>query len=157
MAEAESIPQRWDLDRIFPIDTQFTYEPDLNCSVGALAAGFGHYTVRPGSTTFCVEGAGQSFIFCPSRNFADGTADAVHEMLQSPYTVPGLGDGGAHATYICDMSFPTTLLAHWGRDRTRGPRLPLALLVKKHTRTRRILPVSPTVACFGRGTGLTST
>jgi N-acyl-D-aspartate/D-glutamate deacylase len=76
---------------------------------------------------------GQSFIFCPSRNFVGGTAEAVREMLLSPYTVPGIGDGGAHATYICDMSFPTTLLAHWGRDRTKGERLPLPLLVRKHT------------------------
>ena len=29
-------------------------------------------------------------------------------------TVPGLADGGAHVGTICDGSFPTTLLAHWG-------------------------------------------
>jgi N-acyl-D-aspartate/D-glutamate deacylase len=47
--------------------------------------------------------------------------------------VPGLGDGGAHVGTICDASFVTTLLAHWGRDRTRGERIDLATLVKRQT------------------------
>jgi N-acyl-D-aspartate/D-glutamate deacylase len=47
--------------------------------------------------------------------------------------VPGLADGGAHVGTICDASFPTTLLAHWGRDRSRG-QLPLPFLVQRHTR-----------------------
>jgi N-acyl-D-aspartate/D-glutamate deacylase len=34
---------------------------------------------------------------------------------------------------ICDGSFPTYLLAHWGRDRTRGPRIPIETLVKGQT------------------------
>ena len=32
----------------------------------------------------------------------------------------GLGDGGAHVGTICDASYTTYLLAHWGKDRTRG-------------------------------------
>ncbi|HOA94006.1 MAG TPA: amidohydrolase family protein, partial [Quisquiliibacterium sp.] len=38
------------------------------------------------------------------------------------------GDGGAHVAAICDASFTTSLLAHWGRDRAHG-RLELPLLV----------------------------
>ena len=37
--------------------------------------------------------------------------------------VPGLSDGGAHCGMICDASFPTYLLTHWTRDRTRGEKL----------------------------------
>jgi N-acyl-D-aspartate/D-glutamate deacylase len=47
--------------------------------------------------------------------------------------VPGLADGGAHLGTICDASFPTTLLALWGRDRERG-RMTLPYLVQQHTR-----------------------
>ena len=54
-------------------------------------------------------------------------------MLASPATVPGLGDGGAHDTQICDVSFPTSLLVHWGRDRRRGELFPLEFLVAKQT------------------------
>jgi N-acyl-D-aspartate/D-glutamate deacylase len=132
VSEATAIPQRWDLDMIFHIDDQFNYEPSLDRSIGAQARANGE---RPFARVYdaLLENHGQSFIFCPSRNFAGGTAEAVRDMLLSPYSVPGLGDGGAHATYICDMSMPTTLLAHWGRDRTRGEKLPLAYLVRKHT------------------------
>ena len=31
------------------------------------------------------------------------------------------------------MSVPSFMLMHWGRDRHRGPRLPLELLVKRQT------------------------
>jgi N-acyl-D-aspartate/D-glutamate deacylase len=32
---------------------------------------------------------------------------------------------------ICDGSFPTSLLTHWTRDRTRGPKLSLPFVVKQ--------------------------
>ena len=50
-----------------------------------------------------------------------------------PLTVPGLGDAGAHCGLICDGSFPTYLLLHWGRARTRGAKLPVEQLVKRQT------------------------
>ena len=53
-------------------------------------------------------------------------------MMQSPHTLIGLGDGGAHVGIISDGSFPTSLLAHWGRDRRDG-RLDVSWLVKRHT------------------------
>jgi N-acyl-D-aspartate/D-glutamate deacylase len=34
---------------------------------------------------------------------------------------------------ICDGSFPTTMVTHWTRDRTRGPKLPLEAVVKMQT------------------------
>ena len=52
--------------------------------------------------------------------------------MQSPHTLIGLGDGGAHVGIISDGSFPTTLLAHWGRDRAQG-RLDVSWLVKRQT------------------------
>ncbi len=55
-------------------------------------------------------------------------------MLAHPYTVPGLSDGGAHVGTICDGSFPTTLLTHWSRDRTRGPKFDLSWLISRQTR-----------------------
>ena len=66
-------------------------------------------------------------------DYSAGNLDAVGEMLTHPNTVPGLSDGGAHVGTISDASFPTTLLAHWGRDRTRG-RIDLPLLVARQCR-----------------------
>lgn len=54
-------------------------------------------------------------------------------MLLDPNTVPGLGDAGAHCGLICDGSFPTFLMLHYGRDRTRGEKLDLEWLVKRQT------------------------
>ena len=53
-------------------------------------------------------------------------------MMQSPHTLIGLGDGGAHVGLISDGSFPTSLLTHWGRDRAQG-RLDVSWLVKRQT------------------------
>ena len=70
----------------------------------------------------------------PFENYAYGSLDVVHEMITDPATVLGVADGGAHVGVICDASSPTSLLTLWGRDRTRGPRLPLEFLVAKQTR-----------------------
>jgi N-acyl-D-aspartate/D-glutamate deacylase len=66
-------------------------------------------------------------------NYVGQNLDACREMLADPCTVSGLSDGGAHVDFLCDTSNPTVQLVHWGRDRTRGPRLAVELLVKKST------------------------
>ena len=40
---------------------------------------------------------------------------------------------GAHCSSIVDAGVPSWMLIHWGRDRKRGPGLPLELLVKRQT------------------------
>jgi len=54
-------------------------------------------------------------------------------MLLHPAGVSGLSDGGAHCGMICDASYPTYLLSHWAKGRTRGPGLPLEYVVKKQS------------------------
>ena len=76
---------------------------------------------------------GHGLLYLPFLNYVDGSLDGCHEMLVHPHTVPGLGDGGAHVGTICDGSFPTTLLAYWGRDRDHD-RIPLPFLVQRHCR-----------------------
>jgi N-acyl-D-aspartate/D-glutamate deacylase len=55
-------------------------------------------------------------------------------MMLNPATLPGLSDGGAHVGMICDGSFTTTMLTHWVRDRTRGPRIPVEHIVQRQAR-----------------------
>ena len=64
----------------------------------------------------------------------DGSLDVVREMLTFPHSLLALSDAGAHCGVICDASFPTTTLALWGRDRSRGEGLPLEFLVQRLTR-----------------------
>jgi N-acyl-D-aspartate/D-glutamate deacylase len=55
-------------------------------------------------------------------------------MLRDPNSVPGLSDGGAHCGIICDASFPTYLLTHWTRDRSRGEKLSIPFVVAAQSR-----------------------
>jgi N-acyl-D-amino-acid deacylase len=54
-------------------------------------------------------------------------------MVSHPDTIVGLADGGAHCGLICDASVYTTMMSYWVRQRTRGPRLPIELVVAKMT------------------------
>jgi N-acyl-D-aspartate/D-glutamate deacylase len=55
-------------------------------------------------------------------------------MMLHPAGVLGLSDGGAHCGMICDASYPTFLLTHWARDRSRGEKLSLEYVIRKQSR-----------------------
>jgi N-acyl-D-amino-acid deacylase len=76
---------------------------------------------------------GQGLLYIPILNYASGDLEPARQMLLHPRSAAGLGDGGAHCGVICDSSQPTFMLTHWTRDRSRGERLPLELMVKKQT------------------------
>ena len=67
-----------------------------------------------------IEGDNGRKLYLAMANFAEGSLDAVGEILSHPDVVLGLGDGGAHVGTICDSSFSTFALAYWARDRQRG-------------------------------------
>lgn len=75
-----------------------------------------------------------AMLYLAVGNLTDGKLDAVGTMLRHPDIVPGLGDGGAHCGTICDASYSTYALMHWGRDRANG-RLPLPDLVRRLSRS----------------------
>ena len=77
---------------------------------------------------------GRGMLYVPGTNYARGNLDAVHDMLTDPSAVPGLSDGGAHCGIICDASFPTFLLTHWTRDRSRGEKLSIPFVVEAQAR-----------------------
>ena len=61
----------------------------------------------------------------------------IRELLADEHTISGLGDAGAHVGTICDGSYPTFLIQHWAKERSRSGRgegLPLEFLVQKQTR-----------------------
>jgi N-acyl-D-aspartate/D-glutamate deacylase len=107
------------------------YEPQPGDSVAALATGLGREPMDV-AYDLLLEDEGHGLLYVPLLNYGDGNLDAAGEMLADPHSVVGLGDGGAHVGTICDASFPTTLLAWWGRDRDHG-RLELPFLVHRQT------------------------
>ena len=88
-----------------------------------------------------LEQEGRALLYTPFLNYADFDLSPSFEMMNHPNTVLGLGDGGAHVGMICDGSFTTSMLTHWTRDRTRGPRLDLSEVIRAHT--------SETAAAYG--------
>ncbi len=80
-----------------------------------------------------LEQEGAALLYTPFLNYAEFSLDPSLEMMRHPHTVLGLGDGGAHVGMICDGSFPTSMLTHWTRDRTRGDQLSLAEAVRAQT------------------------
>ena len=135
-------------DLLFEMTDEPDYEPSLDDSIAAHAARAGVTPEEYALDAMVNNGGrhdGKGLLYLPFLNYVDGNLDGVHEMLQHPHTVPGLGDGGAHVGTICDGSFPTTLLAYWGRDRKRGT-VPLPYLVQQHCRD-----TARTVGLFDRG------
>jgi N-acyl-D-aspartate/D-glutamate deacylase len=109
------------------------YEPEPSDSLGARAERAGQ---DPWAYIYdlMVEGDGKAIFYTPFANYAENNLDCCREMIMDDNTVMGVGDGGAHVGTICDASFITTLLTHWGRDRTRGEQIDLPTLVKRQTR-----------------------
>jgi len=116
-------------DLLFELGDDPDYEPSLDQSMTARAARNGTTPEEEALDVLLADG-GHGMLYLPFLNYVDGRLDACSEMLAHPYTVPGLGDGGAHVGTICDGSFPTTLLQYWGRDRANG-QLDLEFLVHR--------------------------
>jgi len=111
-----------------PVD----YEPTAESSAAGVAEREGR---RPEEVVidWLTEDDGRSFMFSPLGNYHEHDHEAIREMLEHPSTIPGAGDGGAHCGLICDASFPTYMLTHWTRDRTRGPKIPIERAVQLQT------------------------
>ncbi len=106
------------------------YEPTQDRTVAALAGAQGR-SPQAVALDHLLSNGGQGILYLPFLSYGYGSLAASHEMLIHRDTVPGLSDGGAHVGMICDGSFPTSLLTHWTRDRSRGPKLDLPFVVKQ--------------------------
>jgi N-acyl-D-aspartate/D-glutamate deacylase len=116
----------------FPLSEPIDYEPSLDASVYAQALAAGADPIAYMYDQL-LEDDGQAFFALLGSNFAGGNLDVCRDMLLDPNTVTGLGDSGAHVNLISDCSATTFHLTHWARDRRRGERLPIELLVHKLT------------------------
>jgi len=118
-------------EHIFPFGDPPDYEPPQSSSLAAEARRTGR---KPAELAYdyLLEQDGRAFLFAPFGNFAHFNLDDTRDMIASPHTLIGLGDGGAHVSIISDGSFPTYLLTHWGRDRAAG-RFDLSWLVRRQT------------------------
>jgi N-acyl-D-aspartate/D-glutamate deacylase len=128
-----------------PLGDPPDYEPRPESSVEARAAA---QRCRPEEVALdlLLEDDGRGLLYVPLFNYLDWNFEAVRSMLVHPCAVPGLSDAGAHVGTICDGSFPTFLLAYWGRQRREG-RLPVEWIVERQSRA-----TARTVGLWDRGT-----
>ena len=109
------------------------YEPNPEDSLNAQAIARG---LDPWSYIYDIllQNNGRSLLYTPFANYAQNNLDCCRDMILHKDTVMGLGDGGAHVGTICDASFITSLITHWGRDRVRGEKIDLPTLIKCQSR-----------------------
>lgn len=119
-------------DIMYELGESPNYEPGPDATVAARAASRGIAPAEMALDILCGSG-GTAMLWLPFTNYGKGNLDGTRELLVHPFTVPGLSDGGAHVGTICDGSFPTTLLQHWGRDRAYD-RIDLSFLIQRQCR-----------------------
>ena len=118
--------------KMFKLGEPANYEPDPEMSFESLANS-SNMTAKEIAYDAMLEKDGRALIYHPLFNYQTGDLSLVEKMLKHPYTISGLGDAGAHCGAISDASFPTTLVQHWSRDRSRGSKLPLETVIKMQT------------------------
>lgn len=118
--------------RLYRIGDSFDYEPDYTQSL--------YFEAMQRDVSFLeviydsmLQRDGKELLYFPLYNYLEQNLDNIHTMLTHPHALPGLSDAGAHVGTVCDASFPTYMLTHWTRDRSRGERLGLERVVQMMT------------------------
>jgi N-acyl-D-aspartate/D-glutamate deacylase len=115
-------------ERMYPFGAPPDYEPAPQTSIAAQARREG---LRPEEVAFdALVASEEAMLYVTLTNYGRGDLGAALELMRHPYSVLGLGDGGAHYGMIADSGYPSFVLTHWVRDRSRGERVPLAWAVK---------------------------
>jgi N-acyl-D-aspartate/D-glutamate deacylase len=121
------------LDRVFPMGEPPNYEPTPDASVAAMARRE-RRSDEEVLYDLMLQHDGRELLMFALLGYSHGSLDSMREMILHPNAALGLSDGGAHCGVICDASIPTFMLTHWTRDRERGDKLPLELVISKMTR-----------------------
>ena len=119
---------------LFPVTIPANYEPDPTTIFGARAMAEDR-PVEEIVYDHLLEDEGRAFAILMGANYLGFDHEVIREMLTHPSTVTGLSDAGAHVNLIFDGVAPTYQLIHWVRDRKRGEKLPIELIVQKQTKT----------------------
>jgi N-acyl-D-amino-acid deacylase len=124
----QAVTRKW--ERFYVMGNPPDYEPGPEKSVANIAARTGRPPDEVAYDTIIEDG---QYLYFPVVNYVTGDHAPIYEMLNDPACLLGLSDGGAHCTSIVDAGVPTFMLTHWSRDRSRGPKLPVEMLIKRQT------------------------
>lgn len=115
-------------DWTFQLHDDPNYEPKREDSIAARATALG---LAPEELMFdlLLENGGTNRFLVALANLPDYSLDQVGQIMAQDNVILGLGDGGAHYGMICDSSYSTFMLQHWGRQRDHG-RLPVQKIIR---------------------------
>ena len=119
--------------QVFPLGDVPDYEQPREASVAGRAAARGVSAFEE-MYDLLLEQDGRELFYQPLGGYESYSLDDYREIMQLPNILFGLSDGGAHCGVIADAGMPSYILSYWGRDRSRGERLPLEYLVRKLSR-----------------------
>ena len=108
------------------------YEPEYDRSVAAHAEREG-LSADEAFYDLMTQGDGSTLLLVYLEGYSQGNFDYQRELMMHPLTRNGLSDAGAHVAAVSDAHMVSWNLAYWGRDRTRGDRVPLETIVHKQS------------------------
>jgi N-acyl-D-aspartate/D-glutamate deacylase len=117
-----------DYEHIYVMDEQLSYEPSRADSIAGLAEARG---VDPLEVVMDAMAAGTPLLVF-FRGYTDDL-EGQRRVIEDPFSVFGLSDGGAHCGVLVDASVSTYMLSYFARDRKRGPLMSLPFVVHKLT------------------------
>lgn len=119
-------------NRCYDLGENGDYEPDESRNIIVLAEAQG---VSAQSLTYdmMLVTSRHPRLLLAINNYDETGLEHLRDMMLRPGAVLGASDAGAHVMTICDGSTNTFMLTHWGRDRTRGERLPVETIVRMMT------------------------
>ena len=137
IAESPEDPQPFfkyivsDLDALFVLGDPPNYNPGAEDSIAARARAQG---IDPRELIYdaLLQRDGHEVLYRPMGNAeGDKFESAGRHLIKHAYTVPALGDGGAHYSMICDAAYTTYMLTYWVRDAEAGRKIELPYAIRK--------------------------
>jgi len=141
LSEAPELPHDFfrhmleEKEMLFVLGNPPNYNPLPEESLGALARAQGRDVLEIIYDAL-LQRDGHEIIYRPLGNLQNEPRfeSSGRDLLRHAHTVIGLGDGGAHYSFICDAAFTTYLLTYWIDQATPAYRLPLPEAIKILTR-----------------------
>lgn len=119
-------------EAIYVLGDPPVYEPEYDRSVAAHAEREG-LTAEEAFYDLLTRDDGSTLLLVYLEGYSQGNFDYQRDLMMHPLTRNGLSDAGAHVAAVSDAHMVSWNLAYWGRDRTRGERVPLETIVHKQS------------------------